>query len=105
MEPKVTTGDTVFVDETAAGIKAKFAPSVSYFGDYDVWMEYGKTTAYGASTKITKLSTPLGEEITFTVNDLEPGTTYHYRGVMAYSKGKGIEYVNGVDRTFATPGT
>jgi hypothetical protein len=101
-DPNVTTGDTVFVDENAAGMKVKFVPAVTYFGDYDVWMEYGTTTAYGSSTKISKLSTPLGEEITFAISDLEPGTTYHYRGVMAYTKGKGIEYVNGADRTFTT---
>ncbi|MBN1431538.1 MAG: hypothetical protein JW931_02065 [Methanomicrobiaceae archaeon] len=102
IEPTATTGDVFFVEDDHAGIKGFFKPPQTYFGDYDIWMEYGKTTAYGASTEITKLSSPLGEEIVFTITGLEPDTKYHYRSVMAYQKGNAIEYVYGEDRTFRT---
>ncbi len=63
----------------------------------DVSYEWGTTTGYGNETPVLMLD--LSSSFQFILNDLSPGTTYHYR---TKAVGKGTSY--GTDRTFTTSG-
>jgi hypothetical protein len=70
--------------------------------DTTYWWEYGTTTAYGQQTQAVDIgSDNAATAVTDTLQNLEPGTTYHYRLVAQNSLG--TEY--GYDFTLTTTGS
>jgi hypothetical protein len=94
--PTVSTGRASNVSATGAKLHGRLNPnarSTTYH------FEYGKTTAYGNSTRIKKL--PPGTstaEVTAAPSGLRHRTTYHYRLVATNADGTR----RGADRTFRT---
>jgi hypothetical protein len=63
------------------------------------WLEYGTSEAYGSRTMAANLAaSEAGETVDITLEDLVPGTVYHYRLVGSNSAGA----VNGPDGVFTT---
>ncbi len=86
------------------------ATSASFHGELNPlgpaaewWLEYGTTTAYGQETSLASLAA--GEVdvlVSAHVQNLQAGTTYHYRFVASDVRG-GVPYTaHGPDRTIAT---
>ena len=93
----VTTDEPTDVTDTSAtltgAVDAEIGPVAYQF-------EFGKTTAYGNKTpeppaRLDELDQP----VTATVDDLTPGTPYHYRLVATNSAGKSS---HGQDQEFTT---
>jgi streptogramin lyase len=95
-QPAITTEAPGEVGQTFARVGATSSPrgSVSRLR-----FEYGTTTAYGTSTRWQDVGdgdAPVAR--TARLQDLTPGTTYHYRAVVESPMGSGP----GADRTFTT---
>jgi PKD repeat protein len=62
----------------------------------EVWFEYGLTTGYGSST--ISINKYFKGQFSAVINELESGTTYHYRAVAKNTIGT----IYGEDKTFTT---
>jgi phosphodiesterase/alkaline phosphatase D-like protein len=96
--PAVVTTDASSVTPTSATLRG----TVTANGlSTTRWFEYGTTTGYGTKTSSTSAgSGTSASEVTASVKNLKPGTTYHYRLVAQNSSGKTF----GGDKTFSTVG-
>ena len=83
------------------GTSATFAGSVNLWGGQGLArIDYGPTTAYGASLPGSALAISTSpQSVSALIAGLQPGTTYHYR--LAVANGSGTTL--GPDQTFATP--
>lgn len=99
--PEITSVQHTNVTNTSVTLKASIntKKQETYYH-----FEYGTTTAYGSFTSPGKLlsgrttAAPVSDEL----NNLSPGTTYHYRVVASSDKGGEVE---SYDYTFKTTGT
>jgi hypothetical protein len=95
LAPEVTTG-SASVLSNAATIAGQINPAglgTTYF------FKYGPTAGYGQSTPTQSLpATDAQESVSASLEELEPGTTYHFRLVATNSAGT----VEGADKTFTT---
>ncbi len=95
--PTASTGEASNITLTTATVTGTINPEgleTSYELDLGTDPTYG-TSIYG---EVGSASTPT--EITVNLQDLAPGSTYHYRFVAINSDGRSQ---GGVDRTFTTP--
>jgi len=97
--PIVKTEDATDVMENSATLHA----SVNTNNDNtSYYFEYGKTTKYGQTSTTTPLSASVDTiSVSFSIHDLDPITTYHYRIVATNSFGSSF----GVNKTISTSGT
>jgi hypothetical protein len=96
--PVVQTGTASNVTQTGASISGTVNPEGIETG---YAFEIGTDTAYGGAAIYGEAGQGEGAEpITVVVQDLAPGTTYHYR--LSASNADGTSY--GQDMTFTTPG-
>ncbi len=99
-QPTGTTLDATDIGETSATLRA----NINTTGIYSAWaFQYGKTTSYGESTSIRTIAAGLegAYQYNFTVANLEPNTTYHYRVLVTLTGGQTLY---GQDMTFTTTG-
>lgn len=97
--PSVTTNNAVAVGTTAQSVLGTINPNGS---DTRYRFEYGTTTSYGSTTPTESAgagTSPLQESAS--LNNLTPGTVYHYR-IVAISAGGTSD---GADQTFTAGGT
>lgn len=95
--PAVSTGAVSGVSATGATISGIVNPGETE-ATYE--FEYGTTTAYGSET-FGSASPQQGEQnVTLSLANLQPATTYHYRLVAGNAGGR----AEGSDQTFTTPG-
>ena len=96
--PSLETGVASATETTTATLNATVDPDEGVVGDCH--FEYGTTEAYGASVPCSSLpgsgSSPV--EVSASVSNLEPNTTYHVRIVATNSAGT----QTGPDETFST---
>ena len=94
--PDVSTGSINSIDRT----DATFTGSVNPHGTATTYVfQYGRTTAYGASTTATSAGSGTSStSVSKQVGGLTAGTTYHVRLVATNGGGT----VNGADRSFTT---
>lgn len=103
--PAATTGGASAVTQTSATVAGELDVPGPDFGfqatEYTV--EYGTTTAYGASVPGDGVVAggTADAALSFDLTGLQPGTTYHYRVVATNGAGT----VQGEDRTFTTAAT
>jgi len=97
--PMVTTNSATNVNSTSATLNGTVNPNGL---STTVKFEFGLTNSYGR--EVTATPSPLSGTNSFSVsaelNDLSPGTEYHYRVVATNSNGT----TNGADQTFTTLG-
>ncbi|HWM64719.1 MAG TPA: trypsin-like serine protease [Solirubrobacterales bacterium] len=96
--PSASTGEASAVEETTATLNGTVDPE-ALATTYQ--FEYGKTTEYGSLAPASPKATGSGStaiEVSETIKDLDPGTTYHFRVVATNSEGT----VHGDDETFTT---
>jgi alpha-amylase len=97
--PAVGSSSARVEGDTTASLTASVNPNGA---TTSVRFEYGPTSDYGGSTAWTQLaSTTSSESISATLQNLTPGTTYHYRVVASNAVGT----TNGPDATFTTTST
>ena len=96
--PSATTYAATGISENQATMRGFVQPN----GANTAWQfEYGTTINYGESTSAAWVYASAGNKsVAATLIDLQPGTTYHYRLVVASNQG--FDY--GSDRTFTTLG-
>jgi phosphodiesterase/alkaline phosphatase D-like protein len=94
--PATATRPAASVQQTAATLRGAVDPQglpTTYH------FEYGETTAYGAATPQRGAGRgTVARDVSFRVEGLTPGTTYHYRVVATNADGASV----GADRTFRT---
>ncbi|MGN6189912.1 MAG: fibronectin type III domain-containing protein [Conexibacter sp.] len=93
-------GGTATVGSTSATLKATVNPQGAATTYH---FEYGTTTAYGASAPVPDASAGSGssdKNVSVDVDNLQPGTTYHFRVVATNAAGT----TEGGDHTFTTRG-
>ncbi len=98
--PAVTTGSASEVSVGSATLAGTVDPQGWETGYY---FEYGPTPAYGSrwpSLPVTLGALTGGQPIVTFLQNLQPGTVYHYRLVATNPGGTGY----GADQTFQTPG-
>lgn len=96
--PDVTTTAPIHVADTAATLRGRVNPNnlpTAYH------FEYGTTTSYGSTAPVPDGDAGSGgveQGVSFRVDELLPGVTYHYRLVATNDEGT----AEGADRTFTT---
>ncbi len=95
--PLVTTQAATSVASSTAVLNGTINPNGA---DTTAYFEYGTTTAYGttATATLNSSSGSYSQDVSATLNNLQPETTYHYRLVATNSEGT----VNGDDASFDT---
>jgi hypothetical protein len=94
--PTVTTGAAMNIERTTATLTGTVDPNGS---ETTYRFEYGTTTAYGLQTADRDAGEGDGNvAVEVPVQNLSPGTTYHYRLIATNANGT----TNGADRTFRT---
>ena len=96
--PQAESTFTSFVDKDSAVVNAEVDPG---FGLTLYRFEYGTDTSYGSRALVGGPIDPESSDRTATseLEELSPGTTYHYRVRLTNFSGSSV----GPDRTFTTP--
>ncbi|MBW7571357.1 beta strand repeat-containing protein [Caproiciproducens faecalis] len=97
-QPTVTTDAASDISYTAATLSGTVNANNA---STTVTFQYGETTDYG--TSVTAKQSPVtgtsSTSVSYSLSDLQPNTTYHYRVVAVSAGGT----TNGADQTFTTP--
>ena len=96
LPPVVRSMTAIAITRTSATLRAKLQANSQ---DTDYWFEYGPSTSYGEVTGTGPLAGGASLQLVQKdLEDLEPGTEYHFRLVAANDSGTSY----GPDRTFTT---
>jgi len=94
----VSTGSVSGVTNNSATLVGYLESLGGYRNAY-AWFEWGPTAAYGQTTTMQTMYSP--GTFNFTLQGLNPGTTYHYRALAVPTQAGGMT-VHGFDSIFTT---
>ena len=98
----VQTNSATYISNFQATLNGNFSPTGSYYTGNStnyVYFQWGTTTGYGNQTPMQSLS--YANSFMQNIENLNPGTTYHFRAVAQGSYGT----IYGQDMTFYTSGS
>lgn len=99
-DSEATTSPATSLTFTSAVLHGVANPSSS---DAAYAFQYGTSTSYTQTTSPTAISDTGAQNVSVPVGNLQPGTTYHFRLVVADNVGYSPTYHTGDDMTFTTP--
>ena len=94
----VSTGSVSGVTNNSA-TPVGYLESLGGYRNSYVWFQWGTTTAYGQTTTMQTMYSP--GTFNYTLQGLNPGTTYHYRALAVPTQAGGMT-VHGFDSIFTT---
>jgi hypothetical protein len=98
LPPTIATPQVLSTDDATATVSADVTINDR---SADVFFEYGRTDAYGLATPVGTFTDPATKPRYALLRNLQPGTTYHFRVVVANTAAT----TRSTDATFTTTGT
>ncbi len=96
-----SAGPAVWITSTGATLTGYATPDSAQNSGWA--FQYGTSTGYGSVTPEQPFSGSGQQTVSYTIKNLKPSTTYHYRLVVTDQSGYSQSYVLGQDQTFTTP--